>query len=291
MSTSAPGQGAQRAGADPVAAVSEVEARGEIADVFADIRTTLDVPFVNLVWRHLATIPDGLSWTWNLVRPLYGSERLNEAVAEIHGKIALPDVGAVPPYVLDTSGISGNDRATIALMLADYAHANGRALVALMAARAALAGPQAADLGTADRSLRKSSPRHRQDLPLPALPGLDEIPSDLLDLVHELNGFGQTGESRIVASLYRHLAHWPGFLVTTWGALAPSHRSGAIVDDVKRTVAKGRLSGGQLASLLDIPARPGEPERIEASLREFTDHAIGRMVVMGEAMRRILGSG
>ena len=57
--------------ADPFPAVAEAAAVGEIADLFADIRATVGVRVVNLVWRHLATIDGALPWAWGAVRPIY----------------------------------------------------------------------------------------------------------------------------------------------------------------------------------------------------------------------------
>ena len=56
---------------DPVPAVPEAAAIGDIAEIFADIRRVLGVGVVNLIWRHLATIPGALPWAWGTVRPLY----------------------------------------------------------------------------------------------------------------------------------------------------------------------------------------------------------------------------
>ena len=60
---------AQHSG-DPVAAISEAGATGEIAALYGDIRATLGVPVVNLIWRHLATFPGALPWAWQSLRPL-----------------------------------------------------------------------------------------------------------------------------------------------------------------------------------------------------------------------------
>lgn len=56
---------------DPVPAIAEASATGAVAEIFADIRTVLGVEVVNLIWRHLATIPDALPWAWRMLRPLY----------------------------------------------------------------------------------------------------------------------------------------------------------------------------------------------------------------------------
>ena len=66
---------------DPVAAITDAQARGEIAALYADIRATLGVPVVNLVWRHLATIEGALPWAWGAVRPAYRSGAVAAATA------------------------------------------------------------------------------------------------------------------------------------------------------------------------------------------------------------------
>ena len=57
--------------AESVPSVLESDARGEIADIYADIRKVLGTSVVNLIWRNLATMPGALEWTWSTVRPLY----------------------------------------------------------------------------------------------------------------------------------------------------------------------------------------------------------------------------
>ncbi|UDM33663.1 hypothetical protein MJO63_19265 [Mycobacterium ulcerans] len=56
---------------DPVPSVGEAEATGEIAELYADIRETLGMSFVNLIWRNIASIPGGLRWTRETMKPLY----------------------------------------------------------------------------------------------------------------------------------------------------------------------------------------------------------------------------
>ena len=52
---------------DPVPAISESEATGLIAQIYADIRSVNRVSAVNLIWRHLATIPGALPWVWTTI--------------------------------------------------------------------------------------------------------------------------------------------------------------------------------------------------------------------------------
>jgi hypothetical protein len=53
---------------DPVPAIAEASATGAVAELFADIRLVLGVEVVNLIWRHLATIPDALPRAWGMLR-------------------------------------------------------------------------------------------------------------------------------------------------------------------------------------------------------------------------------
>jgi hypothetical protein len=84
---------------DPVPAVAEAAARGETAAIFAEIRAVLGVGVVNLIWRHLATIPGALPWAWGLLRPRYADGTLAAVAAGLPGRLRLPAVPAMPASV------------------------------------------------------------------------------------------------------------------------------------------------------------------------------------------------
>ena len=58
--------------------------------IFADIRLVLGVDVVNLIWRHLATIPGALPWAWGTLRPLYADGSIAAEAAALHGDLDLP---------------------------------------------------------------------------------------------------------------------------------------------------------------------------------------------------------
>ena len=91
---------------DPVPAITESAATGEIAAIFADIRRVLGVDVVNLIWRHLATIPGALPWSWRTLRPLYADGTIAEEAAAVCGDLALTPAAAVPGRNLCRSGSS-----------------------------------------------------------------------------------------------------------------------------------------------------------------------------------------
>ncbi len=58
---------------DPVSAIAEADATGETAALFADIRRTMQIPFVTSIWRTLAGVEGGLRAVWTAAKPLYAS--------------------------------------------------------------------------------------------------------------------------------------------------------------------------------------------------------------------------
>ncbi len=279
-------------GADPIPAIREEDATGETADVFADLRATLGVPFVNLIWRHLATISGGLAPTWNALKPLYVSGELLGRLSSLRDAIALPDIVPVPDHVWDCAGLGAGERREIATLIDEYNNANGVNLLGLLVAVELLRGdavigrvaPAVAPTGVPSTTTTRGRTA-------PHLPGLSELSPAVLQVVRDLDGYGRLGDNAATASLYRHLAHWPVFLAMTHTALGPDHRSGAFGNAQERVLAVGRTYAAELAATLPPGSRLPQGEtrqRVLTSLDEFTRLMIGRMIVMGHAMKSLV---
>src|SRR3954469_23163120 len=119
-------------GQDSVPSIAEAEARGETAAIFADIKKVLGSSVVNLIWRHLATMPGALPWTWAAVRPLYLGAAPLHAEA-IRRTIALPDLPGFSVDTLLAAGIDESDQAIIRNVLDSYQYTNALALAVLSA--------------------------------------------------------------------------------------------------------------------------------------------------------------
>ena len=63
--------------------IREADAAPEIAAIYADIKATAALPQINLIFRYLATHPGVLAWVWQALRPLYGSQELANAGADL----------------------------------------------------------------------------------------------------------------------------------------------------------------------------------------------------------------
>jgi hypothetical protein len=81
---------------DPIPAISESEATGLIAEIYADIRRVYRLGVVNLIWRHLATIPGGLPWVWSTIRPLYVNGSVSREGAALRTTLSLPELPSWP---------------------------------------------------------------------------------------------------------------------------------------------------------------------------------------------------
>ncbi len=275
-------------GADSIPAISEHDAAGDIAVLYKDLRATLGVPFVNLIWRHLATIPGGLAWVWTLTKPLYVSGELDRLSVEAAALVAFPSLAPLPDFVWDGAAINRDARQMIAALIESYNHANGVNFLALLTAVSVLRdGPP-----TIRRPVAPRTVRHRAATqPLPPLPGLSELSPHVLALVRQLDQFGRLEPSDAIASLYRHLAHWPAFLSVAYTALEPLHRRRELAKPQEQIIAFGRRQCGELAGQVNPDLPRLAPESRIAVLRaldEFTRLMIGRMIVMGKAMSMLV---
>jgi hypothetical protein len=259
--------------ADPFPAVAEAAAAGEIAQIFADIRATVGVRVVNLVWRHLATIDGALPWTWAAVKPLYVRGIPDRAAVRFRESMTLPRLGS----------LAGEQPRSVDDVLASYDHSNTINLFALGALVAWLRGETARE-GVPEAGPRLPAP----DITLPKLATAEDVAPETWALVQRLNGFGDSRQV-ILASMYRHLAHAPDFLRRIETALTPVEADGSLA----RAIASNRQAAHRQAMLLARAIEAGRPAfaaQVEASVSAFVDHAIGKMVTICRAVRVARGS-
>ncbi|MFI5034164.1 MAG: hypothetical protein ACHQPH_26055, partial [Reyranellales bacterium] len=245
---------------------------GETAKLFADIRATVGVRVVNLVWRHLATIDGALPWAWAAVKPLYLQGMADRAVVRFREGMALPTLGS----------LAGPQPQSVDDVLASYDHSNTVNLFALGALVAWLRGE------TAGEGMPETGPRLPvPDVTLPKLMSVEDVTSETWALVLRLNSFGDPHKV-ILASMYRQLAHAPEFLRQVEAALAPVEADGSLA----RAIVANRKDAHERAKLLARAidaSRPPFAGQVEASVSAFVDHAIGKMVTICRAIRQARG--
>ena len=245
--------------AESVPSILESDAKGEIADIYADIRQVLGTSVVNLIWRNLATMPGALEWTWSTVRPLYLGDAPLHAEA-VRGTIALPEWPVFSADTLLAAGVDETEQALIRDVLDSYQYTNALALVVLSALLAHYEPRPAETIAPAGAAPKPLGTR------IPELPPMDALDPEVAALVGELNTFGEDTEPQLIASMYRHLA-----------ALTRSTR------------ALGHAHGAVLARQLKPPAPPPTLQSALASCRLFVEHPIARMTGICALIRRATG--
>jgi hypothetical protein len=265
--------------AESVPSVLESDAKGEIADIYADIRKVLGTSVVNLIWRNLATMPGALEWTWSTVRPLYLGDAPLHAEA-VRQTIALPDWPGFSTDTLAAAGVDEAERALIRDVLDSYQYTNALALVVLSALLAHYE-PRPADTVTAAGTAPKPP-----GAKIPELPPMDALDPEVAALVEELNAFGEDTEPKLIASMYRHLAYWPAYLALVRTMLAPLQREGRLNALTLSTRALGYAHGAILASQLKPATPPDTLQGALASCRLFVKHPIARMTGLCALIRR-----
>jgi hypothetical protein len=254
---------------DPFPAVTEAAAMGETAELFADIRATVGVRVVNLVWRHLATIDGALPWAWSAVKPLYLQGMADRAAVRFRESMSLPVLGS----------LAGEQPKSVDDVLASYDHSNTINLFALGALVAWLRGETAMAESMPETGPRLPAP----DIVLPKLASAEDVAPETWALVLRLNRFGDPRQL-ILASMYRHLAHAPAFLNQLESALAPVEADGSLAQAIAANRADAHQRAKVLARAIDA-AKPLPAAEIEAGVSAFVDHAIGKMVTICRAIR------
>jgi hypothetical protein len=270
---------------DPVPATTEAAATGETAAIFADIRKVLGVDVVNLIWRHLATIDEALPWAWGALRPFYVDGSLRREAMALHGELALPPMRTILAEVFAGLDLRPVDLTAIRDILAAYDHTNAMAVVALSALRARLDGHAQRDALPTDPRPVPAVPRTK----LPRLLDLSDMQAETAALVMALNEFGTRRSGAVLASMYRHLAHWPSYLSFAWLLLAPLDADGRLATAIQQAqrVALARADRLPVRLVGSAAPAPALAARISAAIEPFVGDVIVKMLVICAFLHRV----
>ena len=255
--------------------IREQDASGQTAALFDDIRSTMGIATANLIWRHLATMPGAAQSAWASAKPLYQSGRVVPAATQLAHQISLASVAPWNASTLHDCIGQAASVADVDAVIATYNRGNALNLVAL---KALTATPANGDDGIAAPPLEVPSRS------LPAVPELDELPTTSVECVLRLNRYGTPPDSPdLVATLYKHLAHWPAFLTLVDEWLAPMADDGSLDALIAATAAAADRQATQLAATLDEPVELTVEAR--TAIDAFVRAAIVRMLPIGLMLR------
>jgi len=264
---------------DTLPAISESEASGEIAELYADIRETLNVSAINYVWRHIATIDGGLRWAWDAAKPMFVSGLVETECEYLMAQLSFPVLPPLSATTLSLVGVNKQDRDVIAAILDTYNRGN---LLNMVSLSALLAQPAMPPAGKRGRVKLPST-----ELSFPSIPEVIDLGDEVSEQVLLLNGLGAgPGPNRVVASIYKHVALWPGYLSLTWAQFIAMHNDGSLLRLVEETKLKARQHASFIASELGPRPEGITSTRVRETVEEFTDNAIARMIPIGQMMRQ-----
>lgn len=262
---------------DPVTAIDESAAVGDTA-VFAEIRRTMGIPRVTSIWRGLAGMDDSLRPAWDAAKPIYESGEPERALARSIAATNLPSPEPLAPTALTCIGMTEGDVGTARAVIAAYNRSNGLNLMAL----ATLIAPTVTGSGAVPVAASRASPARWP--PLPLLLSREVIAAETWDIIRRVNAFGAAGIDAGIATLWRHLAHWPALLALIHSAFAPLQSRGLIDEANARLVALSNVEGAHMAHL-----RPISPAVSPKALAAITGYVssptqVARVVVIGHAL-------
>jgi hypothetical protein len=266
---------------DTVTALAESDATGEIAEIFADIRRTMQIPMLTSIWRILADSDADLDSTWKAVKPLYPTGQPEAALARIRSEAAFPELSPVSLRDIEDAGVSPVELRSVRAILAAYNRSNSLNLLTQTALVPDHPGKYVAyptvEMNSAPRDLPRLLPR-------------EEISDSVWEIVLQVNAYGTRGENPGLATIFRHLAYWPNLLSLIQTRLADAQEQGTISIGANSVTEIAVEEGGRMAQLRDEAAL----SKISAHARDTVEHYVkgpfnvARIVNIGTSLSRWL---
>ena len=266
---------------DPVSAIAEAEATGEVAALFADIRRTMQIPLLTSIWRTLVGVEGGLRAVWDVTKPLYETGGPAAALVRLREHADVPVPAPLAPGQLACAGVSPGDLPVIRALVAAYNRSNGLNLIALTSLVVTPAG------------MPSNDPAPPVLPPWPVLPPLlmqADMDADTWMLLQHLNRFGAVPGEPGLATVWRHLAHWPGLLAVIHTALAPFQQDGTIERSIQQVLDIAHEEGARLAYHRPEPISMPDAARAMITNYVLNPGLVARMVTIGHGLARWLGN-
>lgn len=246
----------------PLAEISEKTATGEVARIFGEIREATGLPLVNLIFRHMATIPGCLEWAWQYLKPLYMHSAIHEA-ADAIAMLARPDAGAEFPCRGDE---------TTADTLESYVRGNMLNMIGLFVLTSGAGSKGATGHPFTPRVISKMLP----------LPDLAALPATAMDRLRALTRQTES-DSPIIPSLFRHFATSDEAMTAIERLVSDLSRSGRLEMISTAMMAAGK----EAAAKFPAPPSPGDTEisRTVRYLAGLFPPTMARMTILAQAMR------
>jgi hypothetical protein len=255
--------------------IREADPPVQIAALYADMRAVMGVPMVNLIYRHIATVPNGLAWVWSALRPHIAAGTMGSLAEAVLAHTASEEWNEASPI----AALPAAERRAISSIVSWYNRGNAINLTALLALRSA--------------SIRRARQRNEAAITVSAQVAELAVPPPLklADLEPSLHARiatvcdrqGLTGTG-ITPTMYLHLARWPVTLAAILDSVERVIDSGAFERSVTSVIAVAQSSVCELSEALVACEEPPDQAgrvAINAVIETFTTKAIPQMLLVG----------
>lgn len=197
--------------------LSEQEATGELAQIYAEIRQTYGAPYVSSLQRHFATYPGVLEWAWGIVAPGFHSGLVQRTASRIAQETNREQALAkLSVEALRDIGVDADGEKAIRNICANFVRVAPLNLLFAGCIRALLEGASSPS-GSLDDDGSWTAPE-----PLSQLPGLCDVAQLAPQQAASIGALStHMGDQVFVPGLYRMLAHWPGYLDYSASLIGP----------------------------------------------------------------------
>ena len=265
------------------------QATGETRRIYTSIEAALGVKLVNLVYRHLATVPGALEWAWDIVGGSFRDGHLaREAASLLDGASEQRLIGGAHSVIsLKKCGLTPSEATDVLETLDVYNRANPMNALSLRMVALALADGRRAP---AARVYIESDKPLVALLPMGTLDGLEADTAAHLKRLSTL----VTGEnSGLTPSLFRHFIPWPALLKELGDWLEPLVEIDGIASLTERVTGDAdavaaRIFGDLRLQGEGLPPPGGKTgEALSSTIALFLP-AICSMIVIGGLLRKSL---
>ena len=276
--------------------VTEAQASPQTRAIYEDIKSTMGVALVNLVWRHLAIKPTVLRWSWDTLKPHYAQHAIPEAAWSLRCSVKPPVLGPLSSQELAHVTREAGNVAVLDAVLHTYERGNAQNLVAMCFLQRCIEGAP----GRSQPAAMKPQTAHNVEAndrvdqaAIPALPATDTLTADLQQIISEMTAIWVPPEYRgITPSVFRHIALWPDTLTLYQERLCELLKPGkdALDKPTQDTIALANAHAAALPQQNNISAKltPAETLWLRQTLDLFINGMIARGVIIVPAMRAIL---
>jgi hypothetical protein len=267
--------------------LSEHQATGDIARIYADIRTLCAVPYVSSMQRHLATRPGWLEWAWAAVRPVFADGSAQTTAWRVAATL---DVTPLPPLshsALRLLGVDAAGEQAIRTVCDNFIRVSPTNLMFSGILRQLLVGrrPHGPEALRIDWTPPVTLPQ------LPPLVDPNQLTPEIRQVLFQLGT--EVAGHPFVPGLYRMLAHWPAYLAHIATVLTPRFDdpdTNACCQALLRRLDEAVMDiFARLPALLETPPRPPQAQdnEILAGLERYRQTS-PQMVVFGTLIRNAL---